>query len=171
MNDKAAELEQAIADNKAAADASLNALVAQDSSLAQAIADNKAAADASIVAIGNSIAKIESATVNGVAFNKDEQGNLSVNVEAGSIKIGVDIDESITAGSSVADAFSQVLAKIDDKEVGVVSVSASTADNAVFVNNDDPANPVVGMNVSSEAGNILSVKNDGVYASMEWQSI
>ena len=164
-------LEQAIADNKAAADASLNALVAQDSSLAQAIADNKAAVDASIVAIGNSIAKIESATVNGVAFNKDEQGNLSVNVEAGSIKIGVDIDESITAGSSVADAFSQVLAKIDDKEVGVVSVSASTADNAVFVNNDDPANPVVGMNVSSEAGNILSVKDDGVYASMEWQSI
>ena len=164
-------LEQAIADNKAAADASLNALVAQDSSLAQAIADNKAAADASIVAIGNSIAKIESATVNGVAFNKDEQGNLSVNVEAGSIKIGADIDESITAGSSVADAFSQVLAKIDAKEVGVVSVSASTADNALFVNNDDPANPVVGMNVSSEAGNILSVKDDGVYASMEWQSI
>ena len=171
LNDKAAELEQAIADNKAAADASMNAIVAQDSSLAQAIADNKAAADASIVAIGNSIAKIESATVNGVAFNKDEQGNLSVNVEAGSIKIGADIDESITAGSSVADAFSQVLAKIDAKEVGVVSVSASTADNALFVNNDDPANPVVGMNVSSEAGNILSVKNDGVYASMEWQSI
>ena len=164
-------LEQAIADNKAAADASLNALVAQDSSLAQAIADNKAAVVASIVAIGNSIAKIESATVNGVAFNKDEQGNLSVNVEAGSIKIGADIDESITAGSSVADAFSQVLAKIDAKEVGVVSVSASTADNALFVNNDDPANPVVGMNVSSEAGNILSVKDDGVYASMEWQSI
>ena len=161
---KDGELEQSIADNKAAADASIAALVAKDNELSQSIADNKAAADASI-------AKIESATVNGVAFNKDEEGNLSVNVEAGSIKIGVDIDESITSGSSVADAFSQIIAKIDAKEVGVVSVSANSTDNAVFVNNTDPANPVVGLNVSAEAGNILSVKADGVYAAMEWQSI
>ena len=171
IESKNAEFEQAIADNKAAADASLDALVDKDSEIEQAVADNKAAADASISAIEGSIAKIESATVNGVSFNKDEEGNLSVNVEAGSIKIGADIDESITAGSSVADAFTQVIAKIDTKEVGVVSVSASSADNALFVNNDDPANPVVGLNVSAEEGNILSVKADGVYAAMEWQAI
>ena len=148
-----------------AIDSSLGEIVTKlgnvDTSLGELVAADKA--------MQADITKLKAAKVNGQAFT-DNAGTLEATVKGINIQVGKAVESlGVTEATTIDAAIEAIAGKIDTVDTGVASVVSN--DTVITVDNSDAKNPKVGLAISAEADNIIEAKADGIYASIQWETI
>ena len=148
-----------------AIDSSLGKIVTKlgnvDTSLGELVAADKA--------MQADITKLKAAKVNGQAFT-DNAGTLEATVKGINIQVGKAVKSlGVTEATTIDAAIEAIAGKIDTVDTGVASVVSN--DTVITVDNSDAKNPKVGLAISAEADNIIEAKADGIYASIQWETI
>lgn len=117
---------------------------------------------------GAEVNVIESVSVNGVEATIEDK-TATVKIEANDIELGTAIlngeEVKYEATAKVSDVLQSIQESIRGAIAGGVN-SVAAADKSITVNSADANNPTVKVNVSLEANNLLTLKEDGLFVAM-----
>lgn len=120
------------------------------------------------IAAGAEVNVIEKVNVNGVEATIEDK-TATVKIEANDIELGTTIlngeEVKYEATAKVSDVLQSIQESIRGAIAGGVN-SVAAADKSVTVNSADANNPTVKVNVSLEANNLLTLKEDGLFVAM-----